>query len=554
MSNLIFDNVSFSYSAAPLLDRITFEVGGRERACIIGPNGCGKTTLLRIATGELTPDHGSVTRTGADGILRSVPKAEGFVGSVAEFLNDAVGPLRELSSRFSAVAAEIGSHGNTSDLAQKYDKLLTDMITYNVWSLEAQIEETLAGLKLSGLNGEGRGRSLSSLSPGQRGRLQLAATLIMRPTALILDEPTNHLDAEAIDYLTRIVCSWDGPVLMASHDRAFIERTATAVYDMDITVWRELARAESRKETYGLVRCAGNYSDYMDAKAKARIRQRELHSAQQADKNTLREHRRISSTIARGGVRLATAEGTAKKFFADRASSTALRRTRNDDRRLEALAEHEVRKPREFDLSFPSGAARGGAGADAHAGLAVIARNAQVRGRLAPQSFDLARSEHLLVTGANGAGKTTLLNWIAGGRPPAQARGTISSDASAGMVPQRLPLAGDPGISDTIWHNGIGALSTGIVHPAMWAIPVAALSAGNQRRVQIAVALAGNPGMLIIDEPTNYLDLDTLQALEQALDEWKGTLIVSSHDRWLIDHWSGRKLHLTAPGAEAESA
>lgn len=105
-------------------------------------------------------------------------------------------------------------------------------------------------------------------------------------------------------------------------------------------------------------------------------------------------------------------------------------------------------------------------------------------------------------------------------------------------------MEGDPGLEHNVWRNGIGNLGNGILHPSMWSIPISQLSAGNQRRKQIAVALAGNPSVLIIDEPTNYLDLDTMQALELALSKWNGTLVVASHDRWLIEHWQGRRIHL----------
>lgn len=171
-------------------------------------------------------------------------------------------------------------------------------------------------------------------------------------------------------------------------------------------------------------------------------------------------------------------------------------------------------------------------------------------GRLAPLDLDVAAGEHLLVTGANGTGKSTLLNWIAKGAPPAgvDASGNMTRDNRISIVPQRLPIEGDPGFNSFVWQNGIGELGKGILHPSMWSTAINQLSAGNQRRAQIAVALGESPALLIIDEPTNYLDLETMRALEVALSMWNGTLIVATHDRWLIDHWRGR--HITLSGVD----
>ena len=242
-------------------------------------------------------------------------------------------------------------------------------------------------------------------------------------------------------------------------------------------------------------------------------------------------------------MRLATADRKARKFFSDRAQATSVRRTRNDDRRLEQLAEREVRKPRHYDLRLTLEPVK------PPAGLAVMTRDAAVQGRLTPVTLDLGAGEHLLITGPNGAGKSTLLGWMAGGEAPAEVRGasgTVTVTGRVGWVPQRLPRVGDPGLNEAVWESGIDELGTGVVHPAHWHTPIPKLSAGNQRRVQLVVAIAGKPDVLIVDEPTNYLDLETIEALESALFGWNGTVIVASHDRWLIEKWTGRRLEVQA--------
>ncbi|EPD27958.1 ATP-binding cassette domain-containing protein [Actinotignum schaalii] len=572
MPALILDNISFSYSARPFLDRITLRLTAADRAVLIGPNGCGKTTLLRIAAGHLSPERGTVTRTGASTIPWSPVSNDAAAATVAHFLASTFAPARELLARFETLSARLGEGG---PVAAEYDRLLSEITRLDLWSLEDRADDALAGLGLDMLAGSGCSRELATLSPGQRARLNLAVTLVARPQVLILDEPTNHLDAEASAYLSHMLRSWPGPVLMSSHDRAFIEDVATLIVDMDMSVWAQLACAEGSGEVCGVWECRGTYTDYLESKRDAEERYRALYLAQQEEKTQLRAHRYASGGIARGGVRLASAEGKAKKFFADRAQSTATRRTRHDDRKLEALATREVRKPRSYTFTFPeyAGATRPESpSARPSAGLAVSAREAAVPGRLTPVTFDLSHGEHLLVTGANGSGKSTLLTWIATGTPPsaaapldsrhlsapataappaataqhatAQPSGTLSCAGPSAFVPQRLPRCGDPGFTPEVWNSGIGERGTGIVHPSMWATPIPELSAGNQRRAQLALALAAKPAVLVIDEPTNYLDLAAMHALEESLARWSGTIILATHDRWLITHWPGPRLRL----------
>lgn len=540
MPAIILENISFSYSSKPLLENINLQVGEGERACLIGPNGCGKTTLLRIASQDLLLEQGKVKIVGTNTEFFQVPAIEHYRGSARDYLECALCPLRNIATQFQDATNQISQGDSAVHAEQCYDRLLALMSCFDIWSLEVRLTEVLARIGLGVLTGSGCDRSLSSMSPGERGRLQLAVTLIMKPEVLILDEPTNHLDARAIDFLVETVNKWRGAVLMSSHDRAFIEDTATVIYDMDVALWNELAKATGSSQVTGLYRCAGAYSKYLAEKTNARRKRRELHAAQQAEKRLLRKHRQEASKIARGGLRLASAEGKAKKFFADRAAATAQRRMRNDDKRGEHLSNQEVRRPRSYDLSFELNQPA------VSTGIAVAARLAAVAGRLAPVSFDLSYGEHLLVTGANGAGKSTLLNWIYSGQPPesAQSSGTITGERKVGLVPQQLPQEGDPGFTSPIWENGIGEAGKGVLHPSLWTKPIPELSAGNQRRAQIALALATSPALLVIDEPTNYLDLETMQALEEAMKAWTGTLVVASHDRWLINHWKSRKIYI----------
>lgn len=549
MPAITLTDLSFSFTAEPLLAGITLTVGDGERACLVGPNGCGKTTLLRLIAGDLVPDSGTVRAPRA----APVPDALAMDGSVGDYLDAAAAPLRALIARFEAAGAALAERPDETALARDYDELLAAVTAADAWGLETRIEETLAGLGLAALTGPGgRARDLAELSPGLRGRLALAATLLTRPAVLLLDEPTNHLDEEAIAFLVRTLRGWTGPVLLTSHDRAFLDDVATCVLDLDTAPWQALLTAAGGGRVPGIQRCAGTYSDYLADKARARASHERIHAAQQEDKRALRAHRRESETIGHYGTAhhhgARTEIRMSRKFYADRASSASTRRRRNDDRRLEALAAVEVRRPRSYRLRIdpPPVAAR--------EGLALTARAAAVPGRLAPVTLDLRAGEHLLVTGPNGCGKTTLLRWAATGAPPtAESTGALTALGRVAVVPQRLPRPGDPGLDEATWESGIGPIGSGVLHPAHWSRCVGELSAGNQRRVQLAVAFAAAPEILMVDEPTNYLDIDSIEALEAGLAAWNGTLLVASHDRWLIDHWTGSRLRLegAADGADA---
>ncbi|WP_253281649.1 ATP-binding cassette domain-containing protein [Arcanobacterium phocae] len=276
MPLIYLDTISFSYGSRRVLDRVNLHVGDCERAFLVGPNGSGKTTLLKIIQGDLQPDMGEVV----SGVSRQfVPHPDDVDGTVADYFDAALAPLKELSIRFDQITTSLVDGGHAFE--SEYDQLLAEMTARDVWSLDARTSEMLAGLGLDGI-GMSSNRDITSLSQGQRARLRLAALLLLRPDVLILDEPTNHLDIETIDFLTKTVKNWPGPVLIASHDRAFIEDVATVIYDMDISVWKELAIAEGMANIEGLVRNAGNYSDYLDAKETAREKYHQIHGYQQA--------------------------------------------------------------------------------------------------------------------------------------------------------------------------------------------------------------------------------------------------------------------------------
>ncbi|MCI6574479.1 MAG: ATP-binding cassette domain-containing protein [Actinomycetaceae bacterium] len=225
MPTISLDNVSFSYSSIPLLDRVSLYVGDGERACLVGPNGCGKTTLLRIASGDLLPERGTVTVGEATSRLFPVLSIEKFSGTVEDYLAAALHPLHAIADRFYDAAVRIGDGATSATLAatnRDYDRLLAQMTNFDIWALDARVAEVLAGLGLEAFAGSRSSADVSTLSPGQRGSLQLAVTLIAKPQVLILDEPTNYLDVDAMHALEETLARWRGTLVVASHDRWLI--------------------------------------------------------------------------------------------------------------------------------------------------------------------------------------------------------------------------------------------------------------------------------------------------------------------------------------------
>ena len=561
MSTIVFSHVFFSYGTLPVLTNVSFTCGPADRLVVIGPNGIGKSTLLGLASGTLQPDSGTVTapfpsppelsppdhHSGATQSSQGSPPpsvsplaAERQAPTVAQFIDATMRGTRRLAARFDFLTEHLARDPSPDDEAE-YDRVLAAMNARDVWTINTRLEQTLEALDLGGLDCS---RPLASLSPGQRARLRLALTLVERPEALILDEPTNHLDTDGREHLAHTIDDWQGPVLMTSHDRAFIERTATALLDLDPTPWRAVAISKGEPADFGAYRVGGSYSDYLRDKAAARSRHTAIHADQQAEKRRLVAHQRDSTVVGHAHFKPRTEIRMAQKYYADRAQTVSKRRINDDSRRLSVLAAHEVPKPRydQGGFSFPRAmrTTTGGTSPHPHAmGIALAVRGASVEGRLAPTSFEARYGEHLLVAGPNGSGKTTLLEWIARGAPSG-AHGCIDATSRIVLVPQVLPRPGDPLIPENAWYLGIGEAGKGFVPPAAWNRPLGELSAGNQRRAQLAFAARADAQILVIDEPTNYLDLNALESLEEAMREWEGTLVISTHDEWLITHWWGR--------------
>jgi len=504
---------SLSYSTPDgrsLFDNLTLAFGA-ERTGLVGRNGVGKSTLLRIVLGELAPTGGAVAVRGRLGVLRQAlePPPGATVGDLMG-VSDGLARLRRIEA----------GQGSGDDLAGAD------------WTLEARLDAALAEVRLDGLNVD---RPAASLSGGQVTRAMLAGLLAAEPDLLILDEPTNNLDAEARELVAQVLGRWKGGAIVVSHDRALLRR-------MD----RIIELTSLGAQAYG-----GDYDLYVERKAEAdAAAARDLADAEKTAARVAREVQLQAERKQRKDAagKRARAKNDAPKILLDakqqRAETSGARERRVADRlrseAAEARADADAKVERVRRLAFelpPSGLAAGktvlafegvGFGYPGHSPL------------LADRSLRIVGPERVAVSGQNGSGKTTLIRLAAGELEPTA--GAIVRGVKAAFLDQQTALLGDdatlveafrrlnPGASE---NTARAALARFLFRNTAAEKPVRSLSGGERLRAALACVLLGDqpPQLLILDEPTNHLDLDSIGAVEAALAGYDGALLVVSHDR-----------------------
>ncbi len=513
-----------SYGDRLLLDGVSLSVRPGERIGIVGENGAGKSTLLRILAGAEQPDEGHVVvrADGGIGYLGQTPDLPPD-HTVQDAIDAALADLREMERRLRSLESGLG-HATPGAL-EEYGELLTVFELRGGYEADARVEKALHALGLARLAHD---RPLGGLSGGEQARLGLACLIAAAPEVMLLDEPTNHLDAAALDWLEDAVLAHRGTLLTVSHDRLFLQRTATAIVEVD---------ADRRS----LVRYGGGYGTFVATKAAARLRWEQDHA---------RWCERIAqlTDFAAGGAR-SVAQGRAikdgNKMAYDRdkgrVQSSVSSRVRNAQERLQRLRENPVARPPE-PLRF-----RAAPGIGEAEGTLVRLEGVRVGDRLAVDSLTVSAGDRLLIHGANGAGKSTLLRVLAGVVPPD--RGTVQRRGRIGFLAQEIPVSRPAEPLFAAFRRGLAGdteeltallLSFGLFREGDLPVPVGALSAGQRRRLALARLLARPADLLLLDEPTNHLALTLVEELETALSAWPGALVVVSHDRLLRRRFGGR--------------
>ncbi|WP_244376076.1 ABC-F family ATP-binding cassette domain-containing protein [Streptomyces ficellus] len=543
---MALNEVTKRYGDRIVLDRVSFTVRPGEKAGIVGDNGSGKSTLLRLLAGEEPVDNGTLTVTapGGTGHLRQTLDLPA-TASVGDAVDHVLRGLRDLEHRIRIAENALGAAGPAA--LEHYASLVAEFEARGGHGADRRVE---VGLRRLGEHAPlDRTRALGTLSGGQRSRLALAATLASAPELLLLDEPTNDLDDTAVAWLEDRLRRHRGTVIVATHDRAFLERVTSTILEVD----------HDRRT----VRRYGNgYAGFLTAKAADRARWAREHEEWREE--VARQERLADSGIGRLAEiprKAPWAFSGAGAFRARSRAHGAQSRIRNARERLQRLTEHPVPPPPQ-PLRF-TGRVHGTTAtvspattAPGNDRTATHLEDVLVEGRLYVPSLRLPPGGRLLVTGPNGAGKSTLLQVLAGEVTPTQ--GAVSRPERVGFLRQQgAPgeardgrtllaafAAGRPGPVD---QYADGLLGLGLFRAADLTVRVRDLSVGQRRKLELArLVTAGPLDLLLLDEPTNHLAPALVEEVEAALAHFTGTLVVVTHDRLLRERFTGRRLELPA--------
>ncbi|MBN1092272.1 ABC-F family ATP-binding cassette domain-containing protein [Blastococcus sp. TML/M2B] len=519
-----------------VLDGVSLTVAPGNRWGVVGENGRGKSTLLHVLAGTLPPDAGSVHLIGTIGVAEQELRADDgatVADAVENELAAARSALRTLEVSSAALAD--GSPG----AEEQYATALAAAEVLDAWDADRRVDVALEALGAV----TDRSRRLAELSVGQRYRVRLACLLGAGHDFLLLDEPTNHLDAAGLAFLTDRLRSHPGGVVVVSHDRALLSDVATSVLDLDPS-------QDGRPRVYG-----DGFAGYQ-ARRRAEVARWQVEFDEQQA-----EQARLAHDLSQAQHRLQTGwrpdKGTGKHQRATRAPGLV----RAVHRRQEELRRHVVDAP-EPPLRFRMPPLPGRPGV-----VLLRADDVRVTGRLPHSvSVEVQSGSRLVITGPNGAGKSTLLAVLAGELPPTAGRVHRSLAARVRLLRQESPRADTRTAAEVfaahIQHlvqTGVGgggaAVSLsglGLFRSADLRRPVGDLSMGQQRRLDLALALASRPQVLLLDEPTNHLSIALVDELTEALQATDAAVVVATHDRQLqhdLDAWPRLAIETTSPSS-----
>ncbi|WP_334326433.1 ABC transporter ATP-binding protein [Gilliamella apicola] len=502
MSLINLTNAYLSFSDAPLLDHIDMSIEVNERVCLVGRNGAGKSTLLKVLNKEVPLDEGQIVYENNVVVSRLQQDPPRDVqGNVFDFVAEGLQEQAQLLKDYHELSHRVEQEPSESNLA-KLAKMQEQLDHQNGWQLENRIRNVISSLSLDSE------AQLSSLSGGWLRKAALAKALVCQPTVLLLDEPTNHLDIETIKWLEEFLKGFNGSIVFISHDRSFIRQMATRIIDLDrgkIASW------------------SGNYDNYLVGKEEA-LRVEELQNAE-FDKKLAQEEVWIRQGIK---ARRTRNEGRVRAL-------KAMRQEYSERRQVMGSAKMQIEE-----------ALRSGK-------IVFELENVtyQVDDKLLVNDFSVQvlRGDKIALIGPNGIGKTTLLKLMLGNLTPTSGSVHCGTKLEVAYFDQyRLELDPEKTVMDNLAEgkqevmvNGrsrhvLGYLQDFLFPPKRARTPVRALSGGERNRLLLAKLFLKPSNLLVLDEPTNDLDIETLELLEELVNDYQGTVLLVSHDRQFVDN------------------
>lgn len=533
-ATLVAQGLAGGHGHRTLFDSLDLTVAPGDVVGVVGANGAGKSTLLRILGGELEPQAGTVQLAPADAFVGWLPQEHERVEgeTVATYIARRTGCARATTD-MDAAAEALGDPSKAapgSDPADVYAAALERWLASGAADLDERMPITLAELGLD--LGDAPGEALmTSLSGGQAARVGLAALLLSRFDVALLDEPTNDLDLDGLERLEAFVQGLRGGVVLVSHDREFLARCVTRVLELDL--------AQGSNRVYG-----GGYESFLEERATLRRHAREAYD-EFADKKAdlvarARTQREWSSQGVRNAMRKAPDNDKNRRRAMTESSEKQAQKVRQMESRIARL--EEVEEPRkEWQLQLTIGEAPRSSTVVSTLDAAVVRQGGFTLG---PVSLQVNAGERIGITGANGAGKSTLLRTLLGRREPDAGRASMGASVQLGEIDQaRSLLVGDRALADA-FEALVPEMASGDVRTLLAKFglradhvtrPVDELSPGERTRAALALLQARGVNLLVLDEPTNHLDLPAIDQLEQALEAYRGTLLLVTHDRRMLE-------------------
>ena len=492
-----------------ILDGLTFQVDTGERVGLLGPNGCGKTTLLRILTGVMDYDEGDVVIAPGKrmGLISQIPVyPAGY--TVEDVLATAFEPLREMEREMAALAEQMGE-GTDPALLARYDKLTAAFEAAGGYETDTKTNKVCNGLTIPQSMRE---QLFDKLSGGEKTRVNLARLILEDTDILLLDEPTNHLDLRATEWLEEYLDKFKGTVLTVSHDRYFLDKVVNRIVEIQ----------SGKAEFY-----SGNYSFYVVEKERRYEEKLRQYEKEQAKIEQLEK--------AAEQMRIWAYSGMDKTFKRVKSMEKRIERMRTTDRPT---------KERKMEVRFGEREFRG----DEVLTIKGLTKSFGDRTLFSNLGLEVAGGERIALLGDNGSGKTTLLKILLGEEEPDAGKVRMGPTIKVGYLPQHVHFDHpERNLVDTLIYEQDCTAQTARNRLAAFKFrgedvfkPVSALSGGEQSRLRLCMLMDEKINLLILDEPTNHLDIQSREWIEEAVEEYEGNLLFVSHDRYFIDRFASR--------------